>query len=185
MKNKEVLTGLQAGSRYAVILVGHGGVPRDFPREQVRRLKALEAQRRASGAEPSEEEIALDRKIRTWPRTAANDPYRAGLQSVAVALQKALGEVPLIVAYNEFCAPDVEEAVESLVARSVERITVLSSMLTPGGVHSEIEIPETLGKLRARHPGVDIRYAWPLDLEMVADLLARHVSAATSVEGSE
>ncbi len=168
-----------------MLLVGHGGVPRDFPREQVRRLKALEAQRRASGAEAGEEEVALDRKIRTWPRTAANDPYRAGLQSLAAALQKALGEVPLVVAYNEFCAPTVEEAVQDLVAGSVTRITVLSSMLTPGGVHSEVEIPETLETLRARYPHVDIRYAWPLDLDLVAELLAGHVSLAADARLSE
>jgi hypothetical protein len=32
----------------AVVLVGHGGVPKDYPRELVNRLKALEAQRRAT-----------------------------------------------------------------------------------------------------------------------------------------
>ena len=33
----------------ATVLVGHGGVPKDCPHELVRKLKQLEAQRRASG----------------------------------------------------------------------------------------------------------------------------------------
>jgi sirohydrochlorin cobaltochelatase len=46
------------------------------------------------------------------------------------------------------------------------------SMLTPGGSHSEIEIPESLDRLRRRFPHVEIRYAWPFDLPAVATMLA-------------
>jgi len=55
------------------------------------------------------------------------------------------------------------------------RITVVPSMLTPGGVHSEIEIPEALAALRTRFPDVELRYAWPFDAAAVADLLALQI----------
>jgi sirohydrochlorin cobaltochelatase len=48
-------------------------------------------------------------------------------------------------------------------------------MLTPGGVHSEIEIPETLAALRARLPEVELHYAWPFHADAVADLLALQI----------
>src|SRR5262245_57330222 len=159
----------------AVVLVGHGGVPRDFPRAELQRLKALESERRARGTEPTDEERALERKIRTWPRTPATDPYQAGLEAVAATLRPKLGAAHVVVAYNEFCAPSLGDAVTELVSSGARCITVVPSMLTPGGVHSEIEIPETVAALRTRFPGVELRYAWPFDADAVADLLALQI----------
>jgi sirohydrochlorin cobaltochelatase len=156
----------------AVILVGHGGVPMDCPRALVTRLKTLEAQRLASGQTPSAEELELDKRIRHWPRTPQTDPYRHGLEALAAELRPLLHEASLAIAYNEFCTPTIEEAAEELIAAGAMSITVIPSMLTPGGVHSEVEIPETLDRLRQRYPGIAFHYAWPVDLNLVARMLA-------------
>lgn len=161
----------------AVVLVGHGAPPRDAPGELVSRLKMLEGRRRAQHAEPSTEELDLDRKLRTWPRTPENDPYKEGFEKLAAALRTELVGRTLLVAYNEFCAPSLEDAVQSAVDAGVREITVVPSMLTPGGVHSEVEIPEALDALRRRFPEAAIRYAWPFDLGAVARLLAAQVEA--------
>jgi sirohydrochlorin cobaltochelatase len=65
--------------------------------------------------------------------------------------------------------------VEQLVKDGVEEITVVSSMFTPGGSHSEVEIPQTLEQLRKKHSGVIIRYAWPFDRSLVAAPLAAQI----------
>jgi sirohydrochlorin cobaltochelatase len=160
----------------AVILVGHGGVPTDCPRELLTRLKTLEAQRRASGQAPTSEELELDARIRHWPRTPQTDPYRDGLEALAEQLRPLLHGALLTIAYNEFCTPTLEEAVEELIATGATSIAVISSMLTPGGVHSEVEIPETLEHLRGRYPHVELRYAWPVNLTLVARMLADQLS---------
>jgi sirohydrochlorin cobaltochelatase len=159
---------------HAVLLVGHGAPPKDFPRDLVSRLKALEGRRMATGGAMSDEERDLDAKIRSWPRTPENDPYREGLLALADALRTKLDGSPLLVAYNEFCAPSIEAAIAEAIASGATTITVIPSMLTPGGVHSEVEIPAILADLRAAHPGVTIRYAWPFDLQAVATMLADH-----------
>ncbi len=158
--------------RRGVVLVGHGGIPKDYPRELMTKLRAMEAKRRAGGGPPSEEEIELDTTLRRWPRTPKTDPYQAGLEALAARLKASLNGDLFAIAYNEFCAPTVEEAVETLLAGGATAITVVPSMLTPGGSHSELEIPETLERLRAKHPGVELRYAWPFDLGQVASMLA-------------
>lgn len=163
-----------AGVR-GVVLVGHGGIPKDCPQDLVTRLKRLEAQRKAAKQPPSQEEIDLDRRIRRWPRTAATDPYQSGLVAVADALRPHLDGLLFAIAYNEFCAPTVEEAVEDLIAQGATQITVATTMFTPGGSHSEVEIPEILDQLRSRHPGVELRYAWPFDLHLVARTLAEQL----------
>ena len=160
----------------AVVLVGHGGVPRDCPRELIRQLKVLEGQRAARGGPPSDEERALDRRIRTWPRSAANDPYQAGIEALAAALRARLDGTRLAIAYNEFCAPSLDDAVDVLVADGITAITVVPTMLTPGGSHSEIDIPDSLAALRDRHPGIALHYAWPVDVGLLADMLATHLA---------
>jgi len=158
-----------------VILVGHGGIPRDCPQELVTRVKRLEAQRRAAKQPPSQEEMELDAKIRRWPRTRETDPYQWGLEAVAAELKPKLNGVLFAVAYNEFCAPTLEESVEELIRQGATHITVVTTMFTPGGSHSEVEIPEILDHLQPQHPGVELRYAWPFDLQDVANTLAQQV----------
>jgi sirohydrochlorin cobaltochelatase len=158
-----------------VILVGHGGIPKGCPQELITRLKRLEAQRRAAGAPMSAEEHELDTRIRRWPRTPETDPYQSGLEAVAAKLRANLGNVLFAVAYNEFCAPTLEESVEELIKKGATHITVTTTMFTPGGSHSEVEIPEILGHLRPQHPEVELRYAWPFDLTLVANTLTEQI----------
>ncbi|BFU94966.1 MAG: conserved protein of unknown function [Nitrospira sp.] len=169
--------------KQGVVLVGHGGIPKDCPQELVTKLKRLEAQRRAAHLSPSPEEHELDERIRRWPRTDVTDPYQAGLESVARQLRTRLKGVLFAVAYNEFCAPTLEEAVKDLVGRGAAQITVATTMFTPGGSHSEIEIPEILDRLRREHPTVVLRYAWPFDLSAVADLLHGQVTRFVQSSG--
>ena len=162
-------------ARKGVILVGHGGIPRDCPQDLVTRLKRLEAQRRAAKQPPSAEELELDQKIRRWPRTKASDPYQSGLEAVGAVLRPHLNGTLFALAYNEFCAPTLEEAVENLVKQGATSITVLTTMFTPGGSHSEVEIPEILEQLKPQYPTVELRYAWPFDLQLIAKTLTEQL----------
>ena len=164
----------------AIVLVGHGGIPKDCPSELVTKLKRLEAQRRAAGMPISTEEHELDNKIRRWPRTAATDPYRVGLEAIAAALRPQLNGALFALAYNEFCAPTLEEAVEDLIEQGATSITVLTTMFTPGGSHSEIEIPEILDHLKKQNPGVKLHYVWPYNLELVAGMLLGQMKQAAT-----
>ena len=98
-------------SKYeSVILVGHGGLPSDCPPDVVSKLKRLEMDRRRRGVPASDEEKELDRKVRDWPRTPESDPYKVGLEKIASRLANKLPNYKIVAAYNEFCAPSIEEA---------------------------------------------------------------------------
>jgi sirohydrochlorin cobaltochelatase len=144
----------------AVILVGHGGVPSDAPRELV--------------AAAARHEPEADRKLRAWPRTPQTDPYKAGLEAIGAELRRASGK-KVYLAYNEFCPPTLEEAIALAVKDGAKDIEVISTMYTRGGIHSEAEIPELLDKERRAHPGVAIHYAWPFDVSKIAGFLASHL----------
>lgn len=160
----------------AVILIGHGAAASDTPRPLVEELKKLEIQRqRENRLEMSPREAELDREVRNWPRTKETDPYKFGLEDIGRTLAKRLEGRTLVLAYNEFCAPSVEDALEKLVGEGYKKITMVSTMFTRGGVHAELELPELVRVARRKHPGVAIDYAWPFSLDEIADFLAGHV----------
>lgn len=166
-------------TKEAVILVGHGGIPADCPGDLVSELKRLEGMRRARGlVEMSPREAELDKQIREWPRTPDSDPYAAGLEKIAHRLKERVAPRKLVVAYNEFCAPSLEDAIAELVADGTRRIILTTTMFTPGGSHSEKEIPEIVEYQSKLYPGVEIRYAWPFDLDRAAEFLADQLDRA-------
>ena len=161
----------------AVVLIGHGGTASDTPRALISELKRLEGERQAR-KEPamSPREAALDKQVREWPRTPETDPYKYGVEEIARSMAPKLGGRRLVTAYNEFCAPSVEDAIEGLVAEGFERIVLISTMFTRGGLHAEFEIPAIVLETRKKHPRVTIEYAWPFDPGFLADFLAAQLS---------
>jgi sirohydrochlorin cobaltochelatase len=138
-------------------------------------LRQLHAKQGKSAAEIARErEVEL--QIRRWPRTQDNDPYHRGTETLAAELRTLLVDTKVVAAYNEFCTPDVDEAVAGLVAQGVGHVDVLSTMVTPGGGHSERDIPAALARCREAFPAVKFEYHWPYDLKLVAQLLAEHLS---------
>lgn len=159
----------------------HGVPPRDFPRREIAELMAL-GNRLEHGAVPPPERPAaearfaeLDAKVRSWPRNAENDAFYMASQELAAELARATGN-QVELGFNEFCAPAVPEALERAVATGAERVVAITPMLTPGGEHSEVEIPAQVQDAQARHPGVEFVYAWPYAMADVAAFLAQRIA---------
>ncbi len=179
--------------RIGVVLIGHGAPATDCPPQMVGELMSLEWRgeqvlRRAGHPEPGSKDDRLaqderirqlDAKIRDWPRHLGNDPYKAGLERLASELKPLLSADLFAVGYNEFCRPSISEAVEEVIGKGAARVLVIPSMLTPGGLHSEVDIPRALESVRAKHPEVAIEYLWPFDLKEVARLLASQIEAGS------
>ena len=70
------------------------------------------------------------------------------------------GEV--VVGFNEFCAPDLAQALDEAAARGAGQVVVTTPMMTTGGEHAEQDIPAAIDQAPARHPQVTFDYAWPL-----------------------
>ncbi len=166
-------------NKEAVVLIGHGSAASDTPKPMVGELKRLEGERQARReAAMSPREAELDKIVRGWPRTPATDAYKYGVEAIAQALAPKLGGRKLIAAYNEFCAPSVEDAIELLVQEGFTRILLISTMFTRGGIHAERDIPDIVLAARKKHPGIAVEYAWPFDADRVASFLADQLRRA-------
>jgi len=168
-----------------IVLAMHGVPPRDFPPAELAELMAL-AGRLGHGPTPAPPDLArrhaeLDGRIRSWPRSEANDPFFVGSQALAARLRDEAGW-PVVVGFNEFCAPSLDDALDAAV-EAASRVMVVTPMLTVGGEHAEIDIPAAIDRARKRHPDAKFIYAWPFEsssvVRLLADQLRRHAPGTT------
>jgi len=165
-----------------IVLAMHGAPARDFPPAELAELMSLHGRlaspRAASGEERAALEArhaALDARVRAWPRTAGNDPFWAASLELGEHLAAAAG-CPVVVGFNEFCAPSLDEALDQAVARGAGLVQVVTPMMTRGGEHAELDIPAALEAAQQRHPGVSFVYTWPFPVSEVARFLAEQMA---------
>lgn len=168
-----------------IVLAMHGSPPNDFPKNTLMEYFGLHARLEfMPGPGPGREAMAsryreLDAKLRTWPRTGQNDPFYAASMELAKHLQGAMGN-DVIVGFNEFCNPSLDDALNEAISKGAEKLIVVTPMMTPGGGHSEVEIPAAIKRAQEQHPGVEIHYAWPFNLADVSEFLAAQIDKSLS-----
>jgi sirohydrochlorin ferrochelatase len=162
-----------------IVLAMHGSPPLDFPRDELTEFMELYA-----GLEHSSGPAAavrktrygeLEAKMRAWPRTGQNDPFYSGSQELARHLRQESG-LEVIVGFNEFCAPTLDEALDRAAARKAGKVIVATPMMTRGGEHSAVDIPEAIRRAQQKFPAQKIVYAWPFPMDDIARFLSSQVT---------
>ncbi len=161
-----------------IILATHGMPPHDYPKKDLaeffRLYSMVESMGQTVNAEIQQHFNVLHEKMRRWPRTEKNDPFNATSQELAARLSEKAG-CKVIVGYNEFCAPALDEALQTAVDNGARKIIIATTMLTGGGEHAEKEIPEKLAEFRERNPRIEVTYAWPYDKEDIVGFIGNHL----------
>lgn len=163
-----------------IVLAMHGAPPLDFPQPELAEFFGLHA-RIGHGEEGAAQDAPrvrykeLEAKVRAWPRTPQNDPFYAGSLDLAEHLRRTSG-LEVVLGFNEFCAPKLDDAFDRAAGIAGEKIIVVTPMMTRGGEHSAVDIPETIRRARDKHPTKQFIYAWPFATEDIARFLASQVS---------
>jgi sirohydrochlorin cobaltochelatase len=164
-----------------IVLAMHGAPPRDFPPRELAEFFGLTG-RLEHGALPSAERAALKRRhsemearMLAWPRTPDNDPFHAASLALAAQVQQA-ARCEVVLGFNEFCAPDLDEALDHAASLGPGKVIVTTAMMTPGGEHAEVDIPQAVQRARARHTGIEFVYAWPFDAAEIGRFLAEQAA---------
>jgi len=160
-----------------IVIAAHGAPATDCPRRKIGMLMALESMGKLVSRVALLRNLqkSLDHEVRCWPRTAANDPYKAGVEALVGRIAAHTGW-EVIPGDNEFCSPDIGAAIDAAIASGAARVIVATTMTTRGGEHSETEIREIVEAAQQRHGAAKIMYAWPFDPDRVARLFADEIT---------
>jgi sirohydrochlorin cobaltochelatase len=168
-----------------IVLAMHGALPNDFPKHEIAEMFGVHMRlEQAAGPDRAaleQRHAHLESRMRAWPRTAQNDPFYAGSLELADHLNRATG-LDVILGFNEFCAPSLDEALERAMQPPVRTVVVVTPMMTPGGEHSETDIPNAIKRAQHRHPSVEVAYAWPFAVDQVARFLASQITLYINID---
>lgn len=122
----------------------------------------------------------LDRQVRSHPRRAANDPYWQGMNELAEQIRRSNKFLAVMVAFNEFCAPTIAEAIQNASQLKPDTIVVIPTMVLRGGKHSEEDIPRSVEQVTQKLDDIRVIYAWPYDLQAQAEFFISQAQRFTT-----
>lgn len=161
-----------------IVLAMHGMPPKDFPmKEKMEFFKLhsqVEAMRDKMPGLILKRHDDLEMKMRQWPRTSENDPYHFASEELAEFLRKEM-ECPVYVGFNEFCDPTLDKALEHAAIQAPDKVIIITPMMTRGGEHSEIDIPEAIKRAKEKFPDIDFTYIWPFNTMDIAKFLSEQI----------
>jgi len=161
-----------------IILAMHGMPPSDFPQKETLDYFMLHSRMENMPGPPppvmQKKYEELDFKMRNWPRTQENDSYFYASNELAEEMSSQIGH-KVIVGFNEFCSPSLDDAFDAVSKDGSEKIIVITPMMTRGGEHSEKDIPEAIERARKKFPNIQFSYVWPFNISRVAAFLAEQI----------
>ncbi len=97
------------------------------------------------------------------------------MNAVADMTRKKIGDMPLEIAYMEFCEEDIEHGIKALVEKGVNHIKVVPYFLFEG-IHIRHDIPEEIEKILKDYPHVTVQMGKTFGTdERLADILADRI----------
>ena len=152
-------------SKIKIVLAMHGSPPNDFPMQEMAFFYGIHLREEHDPAgvdEASKQRAhAIEEKMKSWPRTADNIQQVTGIET--------------FVGFNEFCNPTIQAVLLKAIKTSPEKIFITTTMVTPGGDHQEVEIPEAINEIAQQYPAIEFTYVWPYDLRAVASFIGNHI----------
>ncbi|MCX7872910.1 MAG: precorrin-8X methylmutase [Caldimicrobium sp.] len=116
------------------------------------------------------------------PRSDANR-WQPFLKILSHQLNRPMED--LFFAFLQFAKPSLEEVLETLISKGVERIVVHPFFLSDG-YHVTKDIPTILNRYKTKYPEIDIIYTKPLGIhEKLADIVRERIIEAGSLTGKD
>ncbi len=164
--------------KIVIILAMHGMPPSDFPQKETLDYFMLHSRlENMPGSPPpkmQQQYKELDSKMRIWPRTQENDLYSFTSHKLAAVLSNQTGH-SVVVGFNEFCSPSLDDAFEEAIKQNPDKIIVVTPMMTQGGEHSEKDIPEAIERAKKKNPNIKFSFVWPFNNSKIAAFLAEQI----------
>lgn len=169
----EFATKAELTSRETVtVLAVHGTPAIDLPAQEMMKFMMLKYMGGTSGKDTAQRTKRLheqDEKIRNWPRTD-EDAYWTGTKKLREVLEK-MTDSKVMVGYNEFCGPSIEEVFKQAVKEKAKKVLVVSPMWEPDNPHGGYDVPQAVRRAKRKYPEVEFVYAWPYSYDKIVSIL--------------
>ena len=159
-----------------IVLAMHGTPPNDFPKDEAAHFFRLHRQVHSGEATEAlkRRHDELEDKMRNWPRTSQNDPFFVESHNLGSQLKMETG-YEVIVGFNEFCAPSLDDAFDQAVEKGASSIIVVTAMMVGGGKHAEVDIPAAIKRAQIKYPRILFYYVWPYETTSLAQFMNDHI----------
>ncbi len=149
-----------------LILIGHGDIPYDFPKEKLKEYFKLRTLQRSGSINEEEKRyfLKLEEELKKWKRNKSNDSHYFNIKKFSKYLQKKIN-IKVDFAFNEFCSPDIKEKFEEIKDK-YDEFYFLPTMIF-SGKHTHFEIKKKIEDLKKENPDKKIFYVYPLKEDLV------------------
>lgn len=115
----------------------------------------------------------------------ARDPeWATPAKQIQSAIQAALPDVRVELAFLEFISPSLDESMAALIGDGVLNITLLPLFIAPGG-HLKHDLPLMLGRLKQKYPTLQIALEPTVgELPAVQDAITRYALSVLSSQST-
>jgi sirohydrochlorin cobaltochelatase len=127
--------------------------------------------------------MAGDRAVVLFGHGARDPAWAQPMERVRDALRLQAPELAVELAFLEFIAPTLDDAIDALVARGARRVVVVPMFIAQGG-HLKSDLPKLIDAARVRHRGCDIVQALAVgEADVVVAAMAEHARRCALDDG--
>ncbi len=148
-----------------IILIGHGDIPYDFPKDKLKEYFKLRLLKR-KGKKFKE----IEESLRRWERNENNDKHYFDLKKLSEEIEKEI-KIKTDFAFNEFCYPNIFEKFEEIKDEFDEIYFVSTFILN--GKHT-YEIKNKIEELKNNYKDKKIFYI-PLKKEFLREFFIKNI----------
>jgi sirohydrochlorin ferrochelatase len=155
-----------------IILIGHGNIPDDFPREKLREYFKLRNLYKTGFLKGKDEEkfMEMEESLKRWERNENNDKHYFDLKKMGEEIEREI-KIKTDFAFNEFCYPDIFEKFEK-IKDEYDEIYFVSTLIFEGK-HSD-EIKNKIEELKDKYKDKKIFYI-PLKQEFLKEFFIKNI----------
>ncbi len=164
-------------NKTSILLIGEGGIPKDFPKNELSKFLNLKSKIESNLELSDEENIIfenLNNKIKKWKRNVRNDEYYHSIIDLKNLIY-IKSKIKTYVAFLDYCEPDIYQAIENLIATGYKKII----LITPDFILSkekESKIDDILNFINIKYRGFKIINLCKLDYNIISDFFVNLVN---------
>jgi len=119
----------------------------------------------------------LSRGIVLFAHGSRDRAWSKPFEALASSIKARAADAEVVIAFLETMEPSLEDAVHVLTRKGVSLIRVVPIFLAAGS-HVREDLPKLLARVRASHPGLDIRADPPIGEEpAIIEAIAAFISS--------